>query len=335
MGTGLREKIDKVWSFLKTDSGILLSLLLFFPLGIFLIWKYGNQHKWVKVVATVATVLIFLNGAFWFYGANMFFEEKQALEQEYKELLADRNENFDNYTETHHEFSEYKTRMEPYEKLELADAKKKSSDLEKSDSVMDKIEGLPETTSLSIDHKGQVEEARKLFNTLTKDQKGYADEQALVEKENKIKELEETAKKEAEAKAEQERKEAEAKAEQERKKAEEEQRKKEEEARGYDTGITYDQLARTPDDFSFKKVKFYGKVIQVMEDDETTQIRLAVNDNYDTVMLCEYSSSIVSQRVLEDDHITVSGTSMGLISYKSTMGGTITIPSVLVKKIDQ
>ena len=33
-----------------------------------------------------------------------------------------------------------------------------------------------------------------------------------------------------------------------------------EEAKGYETGITYDQLARTPDDFKGKKVKFYGKV---------------------------------------------------------------------------
>lgn len=38
-----------------------------------------------------------------------------------------------------------------------------------------------------------------------------------------------------------------------------------EEAQGYETGITYDQLARTPDDFKGKKVKFTGKVVQVIE----------------------------------------------------------------------
>lgn len=108
-----------------------------------------------------------------------------------------------------------------------------------------------------------------------------------------------------------------------------------EEAKGYETGITYDQLARTPDDFIGKKVKFYGKVVQVIEGKGKTQIRLAVNDNYDTVLFCEYPSDIVSSRVLEDDHITVYGGSMGTISYQSTMGGTITIPSVYVLKIDQ
>lgn len=108
-----------------------------------------------------------------------------------------------------------------------------------------------------------------------------------------------------------------------------------EEARGYETGITYDQLARTPDDFKGKKVKFYGKVVQVIEGSGSVQIRLAVDDNYDTILLGEYSSSTVSSRVLEDDYITIYGTSVGTISYKSTMGGTITIPGVYIDKIDQ
>lgn len=107
-----------------------------------------------------------------------------------------------------------------------------------------------------------------------------------------------------------------------------------EEAKGYETGITYDQLARTPDDYIGKKVKFSGKVVQVIEGDNI-QIRLAVNDNYDTILFGQYESNIVSSRVLEDDHITIYGTSAGTISYESTMGGTITIPGVFIEKIDQ
>lgn len=114
-------------------------------------------------------------------------------------------------------------------------------------------------------------------------------------------------------------------------KAEEEAEK----AKGYETGITYDQLARTPDDFEGKKVKFYGKVLQVIEGDDSVQIRLAVDDNYDTVLFGEYLSSTVSSRVLEDDYITIYGTSVGTISYKSTMGGQITIPGVYIERIDQ
>ena len=67
-----------------------------------------------------------------------------------------------------------------------------------------------------------------------------------------------------------------------------------------------------------------------MEGDGEIQIRLAVNDDYDTVLYGAYDSSIVSSRVLEDDEITIYGTSAGLISYDSTMGGKITIPAVLI-----
>jgi len=109
----------------------------------------------------------------------------------------------------------------------------------------------------------------------------------------------------------------------------------EREKMGYDTGITYDQLARTPDEYLMEKVKFYGEVIQVIEGDEETEIRLAIDGDYDQVILCGYDASIVSSRVLEDDYITVYGISAGLISYQSTLGGTITIPGVLVEKIDQ
>lgn len=141
-------------------------------------------------------------------------------------------------------------------------------------------------------------------------------EQEKIEQENKERE-------EAEAKAQKEKEEAEAK------------KKEEEEKKGYDTGITYSQLARNPDDYTYKKVKFEGKVIQVMEDGDDTQIRLAVNGDYDNIIYGVYKSDIVESRVLEDDYITIMGLSAGLITYKSTMGGNITIPSVAIAKIQQ
>lgn len=117
-------------------------------------------------------------------------------------------------------------------------------------------------------------------------------------------------------------------------KAAAEQAAKEEAERiGYETGITYDQLARTPNDFEGKKAKFSGKVVQVMEGDGETQLRIAVDDNYDTILFVAYESDIISSRVLEDDYITVSGESLGLITYQSTMGGDISIPAMEVKVI--
>lgn len=155
----------------------------------------------------------------------------------------------------------------------------------------------------------------------------------------KKKEAEEKAKKETEAKAAEEEKKAKAEAEVAKKKQAEEDeqaRIEAEEAKGYDTGTTFDQLARTPDDYTYTKVKFSGKVVQVMEGDGTTQIRFAVNDNYDTIIYAEISSDLTdNNRVLEDDYVTLSGISMGLLTYDSTMGGEITIPSIVVDKIDR
>lgn len=137
-------------------------------------------------------------------------------------------------------------------------------------------------------------------------------------------------------KAEQERLAAE-KAAAEKKAAEEKAEQERQEKIGYDTGITYEQLARTPDSYEGKKVKFKGKVIQVTEDasdNSLVTLRIAVNSDYDKVILVGYSPSIVSSRVLEDDIITIYGVSKGLYTYQSTMGGAITIPLISVDKID-
>ena len=126
------------------------------------------------------------------------------------------------------------------------------------------------------------------------------------------------------------------------KKAEEEriakEKAEEEERKGYETGITYDQLARTPDEYKNKKVKFYGKVVQVIEGNGETKLRIATKSNsyggyYDDVVLVYYNSSLTSSRVLEDDMITIYGISQGLYSYESTMGGNITVPLIAVKEI--
>lgn len=155
-----------------------------------------------------------------------------------------------------------------------------------------------------------------------------------------IKAAEESMEAEKEAKAAAESQaEAEAKAAREAALAAEEAAKAAEEAALLDRStyrwdISYDNLARTPDDFLGQKVGLYGRVIQVMEGNGTTQLRVAVNDDYDTVVLVEYDSSISSMRVLEDDLVDMYGTSYGLYTYTSTMGGEITIPALGINVID-
>lgn len=186
----------------------------------------------------------------------------------------------------------------------------------------------------------QYEALNKKYTILKKDYENIKTEnkdlQAKVDEASpwfEMKESERKAEEERLAKEKAEKEAAEKKA-QEEAEAKEKAQAEAKEKQGYNTGITYSQLARTPDDYMFQKVKFEGKVIQVMEGTDNVQIRLAVGGNYDNILLCEYSNDIVKSRILEDDYITIYGLSAGLITYESTMGGNITIPSVAVSKID-
>lgn len=98
----------------------------------------------------------------------------------------------------------------------------------------------------------------------------------------------------------------------------------------YDTGITYAQLARTPDNYKDKKVKFTGTVVQVVQGDNETDLRIAVNGSYDNILYVAYDPKISSTRILQNDQVTIKGVSQGIYTYKSTLGGNISIPLVLV-----
>ena len=76
---------------------------------------------------------------------------------------------------------------------------------------------------------------------------------------------------------------AEEKAAKEKAEAEEAAKKEAEEKLGYQTGITYDQLARTPDNYKNKKIKFTGEVLQIVESSNAVQMRLAVDSNYNNI----------------------------------------------------
>ena len=103
----------------------------------------------------------------------------------------------------------------------------------------------------------------------------------------------------------------------------------------YSTDITYEQLARTPDDYKGKKVSMTGKVVQVMENSDITQLRVAINGNYDDIVLLEINKSDLDKsRILDDDLITFYGTSADVYTYKATLGQEITVPAILADKID-
>lgn len=104
-------------------------------------------------------------------------------------------------------------------------------------------------------------------------------------------------------------------------------------AASYSTGITYNQLVRTPDAFKDKKVTFDGVVIQVIESDDETDLLIAVAGNSNEIVMVGFEPTLLGVRVLEDDYVTFRGISAGLYTYQTPLGLNSTVPLISVDYI--
>ncbi len=105
----------------------------------------------------------------------------------------------------------------------------------------------------------------------------------------------------------------------------------------YNTGITYDQLARNPEYYKGAYVKFSGRVLQVVSEDEFTGYRINVSGyRYsDNVIMAIQQGTNTVNRILEDDYVTVRGKAGGLYTYQTVMGNTLSIPCMAVDYIER
>lgn len=101
----------------------------------------------------------------------------------------------------------------------------------------------------------------------------------------------------------------------------------------FSSDVSYDEIARHPNDYDGELLTFSGEVAQVIEGDGTTELRIAVDGDYDDIIYGIYDNRILDSRLLEDDKIQFYGESCGIISYQSTLGATISIPSISIYKI--
>lgn len=169
------------------------------------------------------------------------------------------------------------------------------------------LEKLEEVKSNEEEVYAKYTEARENYNTVKED---YDTVKSKYDKiQEKLEEIEAEKKRKAEEKAEKEK---------------------------YNTGITYNQLNRNPDDYVGEYVKFSGKVIQVSEGLFSNVWRLNVNGNYNqTLYLTVPSSLTTNNRVVEDDWVTIYGVSEGIETYTTIFGASVSIPSVSVDKISR
>lgn len=104
---------------------------------------------------------------------------------------------------------------------------------------------------------------------------------------------------------------------------------------------TYKDVARDPDKYKGKNMKYTGEVLQVIEPTwgDTVEYRIAVTRDdygydYDSVIYVTYTRAEGESRILENDIVTFYGTCDGIYSYTSALGGKVTIPKVEAKYLE-
>ncbi len=97
---------------------------------------------------------------------------------------------------------------------------------------------------------------------------------------------------------------------------------------------TYEKLnwkgvSRNPSQYTGRKVKFRGKVLQVMESFSTYELRIATSGNYDDVVyVIAEMNKVDGGRILEDDTVFVYGEYDGIKTYTAVLGNSISIPLI-------
>lgn len=105
-------------------------------------------------------------------------------------------------------------------------------------------------------------------------------------------------------------------------------------ASSYNTGITYEQLVRTPDNYKNKKVKFTGQVDVFVEDGNRVQLKIVVNNDSENILVAECKADELKQRFLKGDNITVSGRFIDIWSDALSNGEKIRLPAIWADNID-
>ena len=82
------------------------------------------------------------------------------------------------------------------------------------------------------------------------------------------------------------------------------------------------------------KVRVYGKVLQAMEDRKAYTLRVAINDDYDKIILVSIPSEYNNRVIAEDDHITLYGLAKGRQSYETVFKATKTLPYMVAYMYD-
>lgn len=94
--------------------------------------------------------------------------------------------------------------------------------------------------------------------------------------------------------------------------------------------VTYDQIARNPDNYKDSEVKLTGQVMQVQNAHNGAVVLLWMNDDPDQLVMVGINKDYMPDngKILEDDEITIYGTGDGTQKYDTTAGSENEVPFV-------
>lgn len=114
--------------------------------------------------------------------------------------------------------------------------------------------------------------------------------------------------------------------------------KTEEEYKAECTYVSYEDIARNPDNYKGTFTVFSGQVAQVQESGNNVVIRLNVTRGaygiWEDTVYIEYTKAQNESRILEDDIITVYGQLNGIKTYTAVLGNSISIPYLKAKYVE-
>lgn len=131
--------------------------------------------------------------------------------------------------------------------------------------------------------------------------------------------------------------------EEEEKKIAEEKAKKEQEKAAFKESCqtyTFEQMARNPESFKGTNVKVTGEVVQALYGTSSVDLRVNITKEgtyttyYTDTIYVTYYPEEGEDKILEEDIITVYGTSQGDYTYTSTLGTPVTLPLIYGKYVE-
>ena len=130
--------------------------------------------------------------------------------------------------------------------------------------------------------------------------------------------------------------------EEEQRKEQEEKEKKEKEEREFKESCqayTFEEIARNPVNFKGTHVKVTGEVVQVIQDSNSTNLRVNITKKgtystyYTDTIYVVYHQEYGEDKILENDIVTIYGISQGDSSYTTVLGSNITLPNIKAEYI--